>query len=202
MANPTGVFGLRPVRKIDGSPYNGATIKAYCSASYATALYIGDPVIFDTTLANKDTTGRYPTIIKSAGTAGTLVRGVIVSFDPVDATSLVYRAASTERIANICVDPFVVYQIRDDGGTALTKVAVGQNAVMIASTAGSTVTGRSGMALDSGTTTAPTTTQNFTLHIVGREDATDNSLATSCVWDVLLNTCENATGRFLGVTAS
>jgi hypothetical protein len=163
---------------------------------------VGDPVLFDTTLANKDTTARYPTIIKSAGTAGTVVRGVITSFDPVDATSLEYRAASTERIANICVDPEVVYAIRDDGGTALTKVTPGQNAVMIAHTAGSTTTGMSGMALDTGTTTAPTTTQNFTLHVLGRVDTPDNSLAIDCEWEVLLNTCENATGRFLGVTAS
>jgi len=185
-----------------GGPYNGDTIKAYCSANYATALFVGDPVLFDTTLANKDTTGRYPTIIKSAGTAGTLVRGVIVSFDPVTNASTIYREASTERIANISVDPNIVYHIRDDGGTALTKVAPGQNAVMIADSAGSTVTGLSGMALDTGTTTAPNTTQNFTLHIIGRVDSPENTLAADAEWEVLLNTCENATGRFLGVTAS
>lgn len=201
MANATGVFGLRPVRKIDGSPYNGATVKMYCSASYATALFIGDPVLYDTTLANKDTTGKYRTIIKSAGTAGTVCIGVIVSFDPVNDESLVYRAASTERIANVCVDPDVIYQIRGSG-VALTKVAPGQNAVMIASTAGSTTTGMSGMALDEGTTTAPTTTQNFTLHILGIADVPDNTLAASALWEVLLNTPQNATGRFLGVTAS
>jgi hypothetical protein len=202
MANPTNIYGLKPVRMYGGAPYNGATIKAYCSANYATALFVGDPVVWDTTLANKDATGRYPTIIKSAGTAGTLVRGVIVSFDPTDRDSTVYRAASTERIANIAVDPDIVYSIRDDGGTALTAVTPGQNAVMVADSAGSTVTGLSGMALDTGTATAPNTTQNFTLHILGRVDSPDNSLAADAEWEVLLNTCENATGRFLGVTAA
>jgi hypothetical protein len=73
---------------------------------------------------------------------------------------------------------------------------------MIADTAGSTTTGLSGMALDEGTTTAPTTTQNFTLHILGITDREDNSLLASAEYEVLLNTCENATGRFLGITAS
>jgi hypothetical protein len=166
-------------------------------------LYVGDPVLFSTTLADKDVTGKMFTIIKSAGTAGTLIRGVIVSFDPLptDLTK-VYNPASTERIANVCMDPDVIYKIRGDGGAALTKAVPGQNAVCIAKTAGSTATGLSGMALDEGTTTAPNTTQNFTLHIVGVHDKEDNTLAASAEYEVLLNTCENATGRFLGVTAS
>lgn len=203
MANDTGVFGLRPVRHIDGSPWNGATVKVYCSASYATALYVGDPVLFSATLAEKDATGKHQTINKSAGTAGTLVRGVIVGFEP-DPTDLElkYRPASTERYAYITVDPNLIYEIRGDGGAALTKVIPGQNAVMIADSAGSTVTGLSGMALDEGTTTAPNTTQNFTLHILGIKDVENNELAASALYEVLLNTPENATGRFLGVTAS
>lgn len=203
MANSTGTWGLRPVRHLNGSPWNGAVVRAYCSASYATALFIGDPVVWDTTLADKDTTAKFPTIIKSAGTAGVLVRGVIVGFEP-DPTNLEnkHRPASTERWALISCDPDCVYEIKGDGGAALTKVLVGQNAVMIADSAGSTYTGLSGMALDEGTTTAPTTTQNFTLHILGIKNVEDNELAASATYEVLLNTCENATGRFLGVTAS
>ena len=203
MANPTGAFGLKPLRHRSGAPWNGQVVECYVSASYATALYIGDPVIVTPTLAEKDATARRLTINKSAGTAGILVRGVIVGFEPLktDLTKI-YNPASTERIAYVVMDPDVVFAIRGNGYAALTSNVVGQNAVMIAKTAGSTVTGLSGMALDEGTTTAPNTTQNFTLHVVGIQPKDDNELAASMVYEVLLNTCENATGRFLGITAS
>jgi len=206
MSNPTGIFGLKPVRHISGAPYNGATVKCYISASYATALFVGDPVLLDTTLADKDTTGKHLTIIKSAGTAGALIRGVIVSFEPlVTDLTKVYNPASTERWANVCMDPEVVFQIRGDGyatTTYETKVLPGQNAVCIQHAAGSTYTGLSGMALDEGTTTHPDTTQNFTLHILGLADEEDNALGPNALYEVLLNTSSNATGRFLGVTAA
>jgi hypothetical protein len=203
MANTTGVYGLKPLRHISGAPWNGQVVKCYVSPSYGTALYIGDPVLFSPTLAEKDPTAKMPTINKSAGTAGAVVRGVIVGFEPnPDNLNRLYIPATTGGIAYVCMDPDVVYEIKGNGGAALTSVLVGQNAVMIAKTAGSTATGLSGMALDEGTTTAPTTTQNFTLHILGIQDVEGNELAASATYEVLLNTCENATGRFLGITAS
>lgn len=199
MANAQGAFGLRPVRKIDGSPYNGATQKCYISASYATALFVGDGVVFDTALADKDPTGRYPTIIQAAGTGGTLIRGVIVSFDPdPDDLSKVYNPASNERYANVCFDKNVIYQIRDDGAGTPSSVYPGQNATITVGS-GSTVTGKSGMVLD---TSTPTTTQDYPLHIIGKADIEDNELGDYAIWEVLLNTAENATGTYLGITAA
>jgi hypothetical protein len=203
MANPTGAFGLNPERHISGAPWNGAVVKCYISASYATALFIGDPVLLSPTLAEKDPTGMHPTINKSAGTAGVLTRGVIVSFEPnPDDLTKIYSPASTEGYAYVCMDEDVVYSIRGDGGGTLTSVVPGQNAVMIATTSGSTVTGLSGMNLDEGTTTAPNTTQNFTLHIVGIKDIADNELGDDAVYEVLLNTPTLTAGKFLGITAS
>lgn len=203
MANTTGVFGLRPIRHISGAPWNGQVVKCAVSSGYATPLYIGDPVLFSPTLTEKDTTGTMPTINKSAGTAGTLVRGVIVGFEPsADNLNRLYIPASTGGYAYVCMDPDVVYAIKGDGGGTLTKAIAGQNAVMIAKSAGSTTTGLSGMALDEGTTTAPNTTQNFTLHVLGVQPVEGNALGASATYEVLLNTCENATGRFLGITAS
>lgn len=202
MANDTGAFGLRPVRHIDGSPWNGVTVPCYVSASYATALFVGDPVLISPTLAERDTTGTKPTINASAGTAGTLIRGVIDSFLQTDRDSTVYNPASTERIAMVCMDPSVVYKVRGDGGGTPSKVFPGQNAVLIATSAGSTTTGLSGFHLDEGTTTAPNTTQNFTLHILNILNQEDNTLGDNAIYEVLLNTPENATGRFLGITAS
>ena len=203
MANKTGAYGLKPVRRFDGTNYNGNTVKCYISASYATALYVGDPVLLTPTLAEKDTTGKHPTINKSAGTAATMVRGVIVSFEPdPDGLEKIYSPASTEGYANVCMDEDVVFEIRGDGGGTPSAVFVGQNAVMIATTAGDTTTGLSGMNLDEGTTTAPNTTQNFTLHILNIKNSDDNELADDAVYEVLLNTSSNVTGRFLGITAS
>lgn len=203
MANATNYFGLRPARHISGAPWNGALVKCYISSSYATALFIGDPVLLSATLSEKETTGKYPTVNASAGTAGTLIRGVICGFEPNgDDLTKNYNPALTERYCYVCMDPNVVFEIRGDGGGTLTKGVPGQNAVMIAAASGSTSTGYSGYALDEGTTTAPDTTQNFTLHILNIRNAEDNALGDNAVYEVLLNTFYNTTGQYLGITAS
>jgi hypothetical protein len=199
MSNPNAPFGLRPVRHIDGSPWNGQTQRCYISALYAVALYIGDPVLFTPTLNEKDTTAKYPTVNVSAGTAGTIIRGVITSFEEkASDLTLQYNPASTARWANVCVGHDVVYQVRDDGSGTPSKVFPGQNAIC-ANAGGDAITGLSGYQLDA---TTPTTTQNYTLHIIGLADIEDNELDDYAIWEVVLNTCENATGRFLGITAA
>lgn len=204
MANKTGAFGLRPTRYLDGSKWDGKTQRCYVSSSYATALFIGDPVLLSPTLAEKDTTGRFQTINKSAGTDGVIVWGVITSFEPnPDGLDKVYNPASTEAIANVCIaSSDLLFAIRGDGGGTPSKVFIGQNAVMIATSAGSTSTGLSGMHLDEGTTTAPSADQSNPLFINGIQEIEDNTLADNAVYEVLINTNENATGRILGVTAS
>lgn len=203
MANATGAFGLRPVRHRNGTPYNGQFIEAYVSSSYATALFIGDPVLMSPTLAEKDTTGERPTINKSAGTDGAIIWGVIVGFAPLQ-TDLekVHNPASTERIAYVCVDPDMIYEVRGDGGGTPSKVFPGQNAVLIQTAAGSTVTGLSGMHLDEGTTTAPSADQSNPLYILNIKRVEDNTLADNAIYEVMLNTNRNATGDRLGVTAA
>lgn len=199
MANDTNAFGLSPVRYKNGTPYNGATIACWVSASYATALFVGDPVLLSPTLAEKDPTGTMPTINASAGTTGLIVIGSIVSFEPTDRDSTLYNPASTARIAHVCMDKNVIYQIRGDGSGTPAVVFPGQNAEMIATTAGSAVTGMSGFHLDEST---PTTTQAFPLHIMNIVPSEDNTLGDNAVYEVLLNTQENATGSILGVTAA
>lgn len=204
MSNPTGAFGLRPVRHMNGAPWNGATVPCYVSASYGTALFVGDPVLQSPTAAEKMASGLYLTINKSAGTDGTIIMGVIVSFEPLasDLTK-VYNPASTERIANVCMDPTVVYEVRGDGGGTPTAVFVGSNASLIATTSGSTVTGLSGMQLDEGTTTDPRADQSNPLLIVGASSRPNETpLDDYTLWEVVLNTPFNATGLVLGVTGA
>ena len=202
MANPNAPFGLKPVRYINGTPWNGQTIRCYISASYSTALFIGDPVLWSATLAEKDTTAKHPTINVSAVASGSMIRGVITSFEP-NPNNLTqqYSPASTEGWANVVIaTPDLVFQVRDDGDATPSKVFPGQNGILAAGSGGSTITGLSSFVLDGSTT--PTTTQAHTIHILGLADIADNELGDYAIWDVIVNTSRNATGTFLGITAS
>ena len=199
MANVTTAFGLRPVRHLNGSPWNGQTIRCYLHASYAQAMYIGDPVQWQSNLNYMDTTMKAPAIKLSSGATANMINGVITSFDPdPDNLTLQYNPASNERYANVCLAGDVVFQVRDDGLALATKVFVNQNATLSAGTA-STITGLSGYVLD---TTTPTTTQAHPLHILCLSDIPDNELATSAIFDVVVSTSKNITGEWLGITAS
>jgi hypothetical protein len=194
MANPDARFGLVPKRHINGSPWNGATIRCYVSASYATALFIGDPVDFDTTAADVPTAPRVPTVIRSAMTDGTYTIGVITSFEPnPDNLTLQYRPASTARYCNVCCDPTVIYWIRGDASGAATKSKlIGANAYGVNTHAGDTATGLSGLELVEGSILADA---SCPMMIVGIADIPDNefdgSTSTRVIFEVLL-TC----GRF------
>jgi hypothetical protein len=200
MANPTGGFGLKPIRTRSGAPWT--VEKVYISSSYATALYIGTPVLLSPTLAEKDTTGRYQTVNIAVVDSG-VYYGVIVGFEPdPDNLSRLYNPASTERTAYVVRSKDVVFAVRGDGGGTPSKVFIGQNAAMIATSAGSTSTGLSGWELDEGTTNAPNTTQTFPLQIIGIQEKEDNTLADDAVYEVILNTTELAAGDVIGITAA
>ena len=199
MANDTGAFGLQPIGMDDGSSYVGSLEKVYISASYATALYVGTPVLLTPTLAEKEATSRYQTVNIAVATSG-VYYGVIVSFEPnPDNLSLQYSPASTEGYAYIVKGPDVVFRVRGDGSGAPTAVLPGQNAAMVATAAGSTATGLSGWHLDE---TTPTTTAGLPLQIIGIEDKADNVMGDNAIYRVKLNTTGLAAGDRLGITAT
>jgi len=203
MANPTGAFGLRPVRYLNGNPYNGATVPCYCSSSYATAMFIGDPVLVTATTAQRDATLRYPTINVSAGTDGTIILGAIIAFAPnPDNLSQNYRPASQERIAYVAMGEDLVFEARGNAGATPDKNIIWNNAGLIATAGGSTVTGISGFHLDEGTTTTPAANQSFPLIIIGISSAPNNEIATSTIYEVILNTYNNAVGDKLGIVGA
>lgn len=202
MANTAAPFGLRPVRHINGSAWNGHLQKCYVSSAYGTALYIGDPVCLTPTSAEKDATAKYPTVNTHAGTTGLIVRGVIVSVEPnPNDLTKVYIPALTGGYVYIAGfgDPSVVFQIQDGGDGTPAATWPGKNAEMAAGSGGSTVTGLSSFVLDA---TTPTTTQAFPLHIIGLSDLPKNELADYAIWDVLINTNYNTTGLYLGIDVS
>lgn len=143
MANVNRVNGARPVKHLDGSPYNGAVNRYYLPAGDATATFVGD---FVKSGGTADADG-VPTIAQAA--AGDPIRGVIVAFEPdPDNLGRNYRPASTARYALVADAPDLVFEIQEDAvGGALAITAVGNNADIVVGS-GNTTSGASGMQLD------------------------------------------------------
>lgn len=195
MANTSRPFGLRPVRYRNGSPWTGKGTPYYVPASYATALFIGDPVIITGTSNTSEVTriggkfrpGALPEVNVATAGADNAITGVIVGFMSAHRDSDIYGPASTERIALVCDDVNVVFQVQDDGsGSGLAATDVGNNANLVAGSGGSSVTGQSSWQLDA---TTPATTANFQVKIIGVSNIEgENNLGEDYViWDVVLN---------------
>jgi len=211
MGNVDDRFGLRPVGHLFGIDWSQSIEKCYVSSSYGTALFLGDPVDIDTTLTDKDPTAKHQTIMTATAGDSNYIYGVIVGIEPNrnDLTKQ-YIPASTGGYAYVCVDPYTIFHIRDDGGTALTYVTPGQNGVIIKSHTGSTVTGLSGVELDTGTSDAPAADDSNQLYIRRLANIEDNTLAARAIWEVLINihrlgrtsTSDGTDVGILGVTAT
>ena len=195
MANTNRPFGLRPKYPSGASEWNGKGRPYYVPSTYATNLFIGDPVIWtgtsNTTLVRvidgEFVIGSMPEVNIATVGSGNKITGVIVGFMPTSRESNIYGAASTERVALVCDDARMVYEIQDDGGGALAAVTVGLDAVLIAGT-GSTVTGQSAYALDGGTTTAPAANAAYQLKIIGAANYPSNDATSDyAIWNVLIN---------------
>jgi hypothetical protein len=174
MANTSRANGFRPVKHLNGSPYNGQFNIYEIVAGDGTATFVGDLVKADGGTA----TGVYPTCIR-AGTSGEvtsgLLLGVIVGFvaDPSRLDLPAHRLASTKRYAYVADAPDLIFDVMDGGTVPCTTTLIGSNTGFMA-TAGSTSTGKSGMTTG---TTAPTTTDALPLKIMGIVNSPDNEAA-------------------------
>lgn len=199
MANVDSPFGLRPVRYRNAAPYNGAANPYYIPASYATALFVGDPVIKTGTSntaavkvpgAGGFAIGTLPEINKATAGDTNRMTGVIVGFsaDP-DGLGTKHNPASTERVAWVADDPNLVFEIQADG--AVPAASMGLNAVFIYTHSGSTGTGLSGVELDttSDVPAADASNQMLILRAVNRED-NDTTLTHAKVEVMLINHTE------------
>jgi len=196
MANVDSPFGLKPVRHLLGLPVNMAVVPCYIASTYATALFIGDPVIkvaggsntaFETAPgAGAFNIGTMPNIEKATAGDANRISGVIVGFaaDPANLDRN-YNPASTERIAFVNMDPFTVYEIQADG--AIPAASIGLNAVLIYTHSGSTTTGLSGVELDttSDVPAADASNQLLILRAVNRDD--NDTTLTHAKVEVLIN---------------
>jgi len=186
MGNVSSPFGLRPVRHLNGMSWNGQTERCFVHASYAAALFVGDPVLIDSTTAVRDTTGKHLTVEIAEAGNGKYITGVITSFEPrTGALQQNYKPASTEAYCNVVIDPYVIFHVQDDGLGTPDKNMPGANAVLVAGT-GSTVTGLSGWMMEL-ETDVPAEDASNQLIILKVADLPDNTLADFAIWEVLIN---------------
>ena len=182
MASVSRINGFRPVKTITGAPYNGQGNVYFVPASDATVIMVGDAVKL---LGDARAASGVPTVTRiSAATdvpvgivVGILFSGVgneVTNVPPVnDLNTPVYRRASTDRYLLVCDDPNVVYETQYAGtsvAAATITANVGQNGQFVVS-AGSTVSGSSGMQLDSA---GLATTATLPLKVVGFPNRPDN----------------------------
>lgn len=186
MANIDRPGGLKPVRHLNGMPWNGKARMYYIPVGDGAATFIGDAV---KSAGSADATGKYATVARAA--AGGRLRGVVIGFSDqphvaFDADNLyrAYRPASTAMYCLVVDDPDVIFEIQEDNvGADLTADEVGLNSDLTF-TAGNTSSGLSGMELDSNGSTATAEAQ---LRILGLVDREDNELGTYAKWEVLIN---------------
>jgi len=188
MANSDKVYGLNAVGTLSGSDYHGKLRRVTFAAGDAVAAFQGDLVKLTGTV---DATGKIPVVAQSA--AGDASIGVIAGFIPIegDEGSLTtnYRPASTAQDALIYWGQDVLYTCQEDSaGNDIEITEAGFNINVIVGS-GSTVTGISGMELDS-TSAANTSTLNMRLHRV--HDAPNNALGTNAEWVVSINASQEA----------
>lgn len=186
MANTNVAFGLKPVRMLDGSPYNGCCDMFYVPASDGTALYIGDPVVF---AGSADSAG-VPSVARSA--AAGAITGAVVGFMPDGTTNMAgYRAASTAAYVLVAHGQDILFEIQDDSvGGALAATDIGLNADIIVA-AGSSYTKRSGVMLD---TSTKATTATLPLKIRGLAQRPDVEIGTTSKVLVSLNNTTETPG--------
>lgn len=198
MANIDAPFGLRPVKHLNGTPWNGATQRCLIPSTDSTsAFFVGDAVV---RAGSASADGTCPTVTLATLGDANPIYGVITSFEPdPDNLSLMYRLDDTERYCNVCCDPDVIFEIQDDSSAVIGIAGVGLNANLVAGT-GSTVTGKSGMELLASTVTNDA---SFQLLILNAAPAVNNDATIAgAVWQVLISQhqlrCYIATGGLLG----
>ena len=171
MANTAAPYGLKPVKRVDGMPYAGATEEFLIDpAGEATNIFNGQVVIVgsDGYLAISTATGADITT-NNLGGSGVGAIGVFVGCQYINAQGQVihsqyYPSGTTGVVkAYIVTDPNVVFQAQLDGSGAQTVLGTNTFFAAVQSTStGSTQTGNSTSALDA---TVQTTAAAF--RIVG-----------------------------------
>lgn len=177
MANTDAAFGLRPVSKLDGSPYNGAVRHCYFAGDTSTTIYPGDPV----KLTGTGSADGVPAVTLAA--AGEVIWGVAVGVagdDNEDLTRDTPRFLSTSAgYLQVVKADDVIFEVQEDSvGGALAVTNIGNNLDLIAGSPSTSHPIRSAYQLDSNTATTATAQ----VQVIGFPRREDNEIGTNANW--------------------
>lgn len=196
MANANTPRGIMPVQHLDGSPWSGKANVYYVPSTYATALYLGLPLIATgASDANGVPVVQIATAAGGAYTIGPMVGIVAHNGIPVTRDLPLYHQASTSQYILVADDPDLIFEAQEDSvGGSIAMATGGTKNVDFIAGAGVAATGFSGWMLDSSTVNTTSTLQCRLLRGVEREG---NTMAASYAkWLVRINlhSLRNATG--------
>lgn len=190
MANQIAPRGFVPSRYLNGAPYTGAVNMYYIPSTNASQFNPGDAV---KSAAGADANG-VPQIAKAAGTD--TVRGVIVGVlaanpnnpslvgTTLDLTVQNIPASKTkDYYVLVADDPKIIFEIQDDGASALTAAASNKNASFV-------VTNPTSPQQNSASTLSAASvavTQSLNLKLMGLVQKPNNAFGVNANWLVIFN---------------
>lgn len=156
MAYPTvsAPYGFRPINRVDGMPYAGAT-RTYGIASGSASIFYGDLVVLVNGLIQRftGTDSGYPVgVFVGASYTNSMSQPVHGQYFP---------TGTTNATGKVVVDDQAAYKVVVTDGTDVTELVVGDigSNIAVVLGAGNATTGDSGMSVDStdlsGTATYP-----------------------------------------------
>jgi len=179
-------FGLKPLRKFDGSAYNGAVTRARVANSNS-IMYIGTAIA-------TTTDGRVDQVATTAE-----IRGVAMGFEWTDANGYIHKdnyiPASTATASIAAYVTYVegrniIFELMDASGT-LTEEEIGLNYDTASNSAGSTTTGLSTAKLGTaGASSGVLTAQLRILALVDEPGNTITSTSSGSRFEVGINETE------------
>lgn len=180
MANASNDYGLVPYGTLSGGPIPTRVVDV---ASGTAALFVGDPVI---PTGTGDIFGRLGVVIAvgSEGTESTNIYGVVVGFNPKGPDSLTTHAGATGAVRTAIVAlamPDVLFRVNASNTTGASPNDVGAGFDLVAGT-GSSLTGRSGWALDMGEDTQAAATSGQ-VRLIAFDPRPDNTIGAAVSTD-------------------
>ena len=182
MANVDRATGFRPVKYLNGTPWNGQVRTYEVPAANSTSIFLGDLV----SLSTDAPTGEVQAVMVAAVATNTPIVGVIVGVDPVEMRngnsldgggdndlnlSQMHVPASTQRFVFVVDDPNVIFEAQEDSAADPVDAAdIGLNCTFV-NGGGSTSTGTSSMEVDS---SSPAVTADLPLKLMGIARRPDN----------------------------
>lgn len=178
MANVSRINGFRPVKHLDGSPWNGQVNRYYAASTDATAIFNGDLVKLAAVTEQPGavllggfnaTVGGTQGVTKFVAGTDTTAVGVAVGFmiNPLNLNSPQYRTASTAMYVLVADAPDTVFEVQSSNAVVTDFNTNAQ----VTDAGGSTVTGFSGE-----TVSAFATTNTLPIKLVGALQKVDNDI--------------------------